>query len=82
LSGSPIQVRYLRILLYKSSGKGPPESTDLRDSLGFAIREIFLGASADGRAFRDDIFHAANNKLQTVVYRPTPEMRPCSGIQS
>jgi hypothetical protein len=68
LSGSPIQVRFVRVLLYESSGKGPLESTDLRDSLGFVIRELSLGVLDDGRAFQDDISHAANNKLQTVTY--------------
>jgi hypothetical protein len=68
LSGSPIRTRYVRLLLYKSSGKGPPESTDLRDSLGFAIREIFLGVSDPRKAFQDEISHTPNNKLQTVTY--------------
>jgi hypothetical protein len=68
LSGPPVQARYIRILLYESSGKGAPDSTDIRDSLGFAIREIFLGVMDDTGAFHDEITHAADNKAQTVVY--------------
>jgi len=63
-----VQARYIRILLYDSSGKGPPGSTDIRDSLGFAIREISLGVIDDAGTLQDEITHAADNKAQTVTY--------------
>jgi F5/8 type C domain len=68
LSGSPLQARYIRILLYDSSGKGPPGSIDIRDSLGFAIREVSLGVIDDAGTLQDEITHAADNKAQTVTY--------------
>jgi hypothetical protein len=68
LVGSPVRARYVRILLYESSNKGPKSSTDIRDSLGFSIREIFLGVVDDTGTFQDEISHVADNKAQTVAY--------------
>jgi hypothetical protein len=68
LSGSPVQARYVRILLLDSFETAPPGSTDIRDSLGFAIREVSLGLVDDVDAFHDAIRHAPSNKTQTVVY--------------
>ena len=50
LCETPIQTRYLRVLLTESSKTAPPGSTDIRDRLGYAIREIYAGAfNAQGR---------------------------------
>ncbi len=67
-SGLPVQARYIRILLFESSGTAPPGSTDIRDRIGFAIREISLGVVDGGGTFHDEITHAPNNKIQTVIY--------------
>lgn len=68
LSGNPIQARYVRILLLDSSETAPPGSSDIRDSLGFAIREISLGVIDSAGVFQDVISHAPSNKAQSVVY--------------
>jgi hypothetical protein len=68
LDGVPVLARYVRVLLYDSSGTRPPESTDVRDSLGFAIREIYLGELDNHGNFHDEISHSMSNKLQTVTY--------------
>jgi hypothetical protein len=68
LGGDPVQVRYVRILLFDSSRTRPSGSNDIRDSLGFAIREISLGIIDKAGRFQDAIVHAPNNKAQTVVY--------------
>jgi hypothetical protein len=47
------------------SGQG---STDLRDSLGFAIREIDLGKLGKNGRFHDHIRHAPDRHRQTIVY--------------
>lgn len=67
LSGDPVNTRYVRILLLESSGTAPPGSTDIRDSLGFAIREISLGIIDDTGSFHDAMKHAPSNATQTVV---------------
>ena len=68
LSESPVETRYVRLLLFQSSETASPGSTDIRDSLGFAIREISLGIIDDKGSFRDAIRHAPSNKTQTVVF--------------
>jgi len=68
LDGRPVQTRYVRILLHESSGTAPAGSTDLRDSLGFAIAELYVGTIDDDGTFKDAIAHAPSNATQTVVY--------------
>ena len=68
LSRTPITTRYLRVLLTESSKTAPPGSTDIRDSLGYAIREIYAGNfDARGR-FTDLVRHGKNNGDQTATY--------------
>ena len=68
LADVPVVTRYVRILLDQPSGTRPPGSTDLRDALGFAIREIYLGVLDKHGKFHDEISHSKNNKRQTVTY--------------
>ena len=68
LSSRPVTVRYVRIRLNQSSGTGPSRSTDIRDRLGYAIREIDLGTIDRRGRFKDAIRHAAARKSQTVIY--------------
>lgn len=66
LSDRPLLVKYVRISLVESSGRR--DSRDLRDRLGFAIREIYLGTiDASGR-FHDRIHHAPDHDEQTNIY--------------
>jgi hypothetical protein len=68
LSEDPVQARYVRILLLESSGTAPSGLSDVRDALGFAIREISLGIIDRAGTFEDAIIHSPSNKTQTVVY--------------
>src|SRR5437764_836486 len=68
LSGVPVSARYVRILLTESSHTAPGDSTDVRDALGYAVREIGLGVvDARGR-FQDHVRRAAAHKGQTPIY--------------
>ncbi|MGZ3838652.1 MAG: discoidin domain-containing protein [Flavisolibacter sp.] len=67
LSGSPVQARFLRIRMDRSSHTAPAGSQDVRDSLGFAIREIEVGRR-DKKGFRDLLTHAPHGKIQDKVY--------------
>lgn len=67
LSRPALKVRYLRVLLLRSSHRGPPGSHDIRDRLGYAIREMSVGTLA-GRHFRDLIRHAPSNSRQSDAY--------------
>jgi hypothetical protein len=67
LADAPITVHFVRILLLRSSETGPSGSTDIRDRLGYAVREVGLGAlGPDGRLV-DAVRHGRNKDRQTVV---------------
>jgi hypothetical protein len=67
LADTPLAVRFLRIFLLQSSETAPPNSTDIRDRLGYAVREVGFGlAGADGR-FDDVMHHGASRDSQTLI---------------
>ena len=68
LSRRPLRTRYLRILLTESSKTAPSGSTDLRDGLGYAIREIYAGYFDPRGRFVDLVQHGKNSVSQTVAY--------------
>lgn len=67
LASEPITTRYLRIWMTVSSNSGKGEGpADPRDSVGYAIREIYVGSlSADG-AFQDLVRHSPDGS-QTMT---------------
>jgi hypothetical protein len=68
LSRKPSRVRFVRILMNRSSHTSPRIANDIRDRLGFAISEIELGKVDGAGHFHDEIHHAPNRHKQTVVY--------------
>ena len=73
----PVTARYLRIWMTESSGTALPGSIDLRDHLGYAIREI--GAGEAGRFDFDDHVVHSPGKGQTITYASStdPWHRSC-----
>src|SRR5262249_20355121 len=68
VSGTPVSARWVRVVMTASSNRAPKGSTDIRDQLGYAIHEIYLGSvDASGRLV-DEVRHAADPKLQTVIH--------------
>ena len=68
LTERPRAVQFVRILMSRSSHVAAENSGDIRDSLGFAIREIDLGkVGKDGR-FHDHVHHAPDRHRQTIIY--------------
>ncbi|MGN6372767.1 MAG: discoidin domain-containing protein, partial [Solirubrobacteraceae bacterium] len=74
LAQAPMSVRFVRILMTASSHTSTPSSRgeratsrDVRDRLGYAIRELYLGVSERNGAFRDLLVHATS-KSQTTIY--------------
>ena len=49
IAPKPMDVQYLRVVLTKDSDTAPAGSTDVRDKLGFAVRELSIGQTIDGR---------------------------------
>jgi hypothetical protein len=64
---TPRRVGYVRVLMYRSSHTVLPGSTDVRDRLGFAVRELYVG-TLQGDRLRDVVRHARRGSRQTVTY--------------
>lgn len=67
LGDTPVSVRFVRILLQASSGKVPQNNEDVRDHLGYAIREVFIGVLNQNGKLQDIIRHSPSNKSQTMM---------------
>lgn len=68
LSDAPVSARYVRLLLTESSHTAPGHSKDVRDRLGYAVRELGAGVVDARGHFRDHLRHAAAHRGQTPVY--------------
>lgn len=69
LSSQPVEARYVRVLMTESSGTAPVgEREDIRDRVGYAIRELYVGRLDEGGRLQDFIRHARDNKRQSVVF--------------
>jgi hypothetical protein len=66
LSDAPIKAHWIRILLTESSG-GSTVSNDVRDRVGFAVRELYAGTVDEKGSFHDQINHAARHD-QTIIH--------------
>jgi F5/8 type C domain-containing protein len=70
--------QFVRVVMSHSSQTAPDSSKDVRDGLGFAVREIELGqldrstrrsgAAGKAKRFHDHVRHAPNRHRQTIVY--------------
>ena len=68
LCEKPLPVRFVRVAMSRSSQTSAQTSNDIRDRLGFAIREIELGSVDRHNRFRDYVRHAADRHQQSVIY--------------
>ena len=67
LSSSSIPIQFVRVLMNSSSAPTTQPSADIRDRLGFAVREISLGQTNDAGEFEDYVRHHPD-RSQTIVY--------------
>ena len=65
LSARPFETRYIRLLLNRSSHTAPAESSDPRDSVGFAIRELEIGKWSATGLLVDAVRHGASAARQS-----------------
>ena len=68
VSKEPIRTRWLRILMTESSQTSAIATSDVRDRLGFAVRELYAGFIDAKGAFHDRIRHAAHRWKQTIIH--------------
>ena len=67
LSSNSIPVQFVRVLMNSSSAPTTQPSADVRDRLGFAVREISLGQTNDAGEFEDYVRHRPD-RSQTIIY--------------
>jgi hypothetical protein len=67
LSDAPVEARFVRLLLTKSSETGPAGSKDVRDRLGYAVAEIGLGVIDAKGVFVDAMRRGMTKEDQTQV---------------
>jgi hypothetical protein len=68
LSTEPVATRFVRVLMKESSESSNYKSRDVRDHVGYAVREISVGMTDSEQRFHDEIRHARNNAAQTPIY--------------
>lgn len=68
VSKNPISTQFVRIVLKQNSGTTNEHSEDVRDRVGFAVREIELGLTGNDGTFHDAIRHGPDRHQQTIVY--------------
>jgi len=67
LADAPVLARFVRLVLTASAHDAPPGASDVRDSLGYAIRELEIGVD-DGAGLRDAMRHGAASSRQSTTY--------------
>jgi hypothetical protein len=68
LAERPRSVQFVRIVMSNSSHTSAQSPGDVRDSLGFGIREIDLGKIGKDGRFHDHVRHAPDRHRQTIIY--------------
>ena len=68
LSHKPLRTEFIRLVMSRSSHTALGPSADIRDYLGYAIREIGLGTMGPGGIFHDIVRHDASHEGQTITY--------------
>ena len=71
LCQEPIKAQYVRLWLEQSSETALPGSHDIRDRLGFAIRELSLGTLDAKGLFHDAIVHRRDSRQTEVIVSST-----------
>ena len=68
LSKTPVRTQYLRVLLKQSSYTLSKDAKDVRDTLGFALREIYIGTLDESKHFADEVRHGVETNKQTNIF--------------
>jgi len=68
----PIRTRLVRLVMTSSSGSALKNSQDLRDSAGYAIREMYAGKLENGR-FIDMVRHGKSSDSQSAMFASTTD---------
>jgi len=67
LASAPVTTRFLRITMFESSHTAAGGNGDPRDSLGFALREVFVGDRDPAGRLRDRVRHGTTARGQSAM---------------
>jgi len=68
LAAAPVSARFVRVWLTRSASAGRTTGGDIRDRVGYAIRELGVGALSAQGQFHDHVRRAPRRSGQTVIY--------------
>jgi hypothetical protein len=68
LSQKPIRASLIRILMTESSGDVRTAKGDIRDAVGFAVRELYVGLIDTQGVFHDRLRHGRTRAGQTIMH--------------
>lgn len=77
LTNSAILAQFVRVLMTHGSGTATQASTDTRDRLGFAVREISVGNTDEAGHFQDYVVHNPEHH-QTIIYVSSTDPWHCA----
>ncbi len=66
LADTPVRTSFIRLYMTASSGGSGPG--DIRDHLGYAVRELSYGSTGADGVFKDAVRHAASHTAQSVAH--------------
>lgn len=68
LADAPVKTQFLRLMMRKASGTAPAGATDVRDRLGYAVREVAFGVLGADGALHDVIRRGKSKETQTIMH--------------
>ena len=68
VSETSVSAQYVRIVMKHSSGTAIEYSPDIRDRVGFAVREVEVGLTGSDGKFCDAVRHEPDRHHQSIVY--------------
>jgi F5/8 type C domain-containing protein len=68
LTDRPVRTRFIRILMTESAEACGGGDTDIRDHIGYAVREIYVGSTDARNNFNDLVQHSPRRETQTVIH--------------
>ena len=80
LAGAPVRTRFVRILMSAGSHTALAGSHDVRDRLGYAIREVYVGTLTPGGRFGDVVSHRPDRSQSRIYVSSTDPWHRASDL--
>lgn len=68
LAPAPVETRFVRVLMTRSSHTAPAGATDARDAIGYAVAEVALGRMSPSGQLEDVVRHGRDARHQTAIH--------------